>query len=340
MPASSGLLTITGTGRQAIALDKLNNDNVGEVALAAGGSWTLTATFQGNPFTAAQDPGNNGWQNCPGVRTDTLAIENTPTLTGNTARSWKVDIGPFQQLALNVTAITGTLTAMLASYRDPQGIQLQLQSGSTASQGTTTMTSSSAAALAVGPSGATNPSFNVDASTGSAVNGLNVKSSASGNGVALSVISSGTNEPLTVDAKGSGAMVLGAVSTGLVIAGRGSTKVIVTSGTKTTIATQNSTPTAAQLLGGYISHNSTTGAGTATLDTGANIDTALVGGTLAVGDTFTCQYANIGSQTVTITTNTGLTLKGTVAVPSGKNAVLTFFRTGSATYDVICNVSA
>ena len=102
--------------------------------------------------------------------------------------------------------------------------------------------------------------------------------------------------------------------------------------TTTTLSTQNTTPTAAQLLGGIIDHVSTTGGGTATLDTGANIDAALTNP--QIGDTFTCLYCNTGTQTVTITTNTGLTLKGTAAIATLKNALLTFVRTGVGTYRV------
>lgn len=77
-----------------------------------------------------------------------------------------------------------------------------------------TITSASANALAVGLNGATNPAFNIDASTASSATGLNIKSAAAAGGVALSALSSGTNESLTLDAKGSGTMTIGATSTG------------------------------------------------------------------------------------------------------------------------------
>ena len=91
-------------------------------------------------------------------------------------------------------------------------------------------------------------------------------------------------------------------------------------------------------MGGYINHASVTGAGTATLANGTNIDTAIPG--VATGDTFQCLYVNSGTQTVTITTNTGLTLLGTAAIPTLKNAILDFFRTGTGTYDVGITLSA
>lgn len=77
-------------------------------------------------------------------------------------------------------------------------------------------TSTSANALAIGPAGATNPSINVDASTASAATGLNIKSAAAAGGLAVKVLSSGTDESLTIDAKGAGTITLGGTSTGKV----------------------------------------------------------------------------------------------------------------------------
>ena len=79
-----------------------------------------------------------------------------------------------------------------------------------------TITSASANAFAVGRVGTTNPAFNIDASTALSATGVNIKSAAAAGGVAVSVLSSGTNEALTVNAKGSGAIGIGSVSTGAV----------------------------------------------------------------------------------------------------------------------------
>jgi hypothetical protein len=75
---------------------------------------------------------------------------------------------------------------------------------------TQAITSASANALAVGPAGTTNPALNVDASTGSAVTGLNVVAAASGSGVALAALG-GTNESVTIDGKGTGGVKLNSV---------------------------------------------------------------------------------------------------------------------------------
>lgn len=79
--------------------------------------------------------------------------------------------------------------------------------------GATTITVSSATALAVAKTG-TNYTFQVDTATASAATGVKVTGAAAGSSVALAAISSGTNESLTVDAKGSGVVTLASVSTG------------------------------------------------------------------------------------------------------------------------------
>jgi hypothetical protein len=101
---------------------------------------------------------------------------------------------------------------------------------STTSSGTAgltglTVTSADAAAATVGLNGATNPALQVDASTGSSATGLKIKSAAAASGVALSVISSGTNENLTIDAKGSGTISLNVTGTGNIVLGRAATGV-------------------------------------------------------------------------------------------------------------------
>lgn len=78
-------------------------------------------------------------------------------------------------------------------------------------------TAATANTLTAGANGTTNPAFNVDASTASSATGINIKSAAAAGGVALSAISSGTNENLTIDAKGSGTITLGGTSTGATI---------------------------------------------------------------------------------------------------------------------------
>lgn len=84
--------------------------------------------------------------------------------------------------------------------------------------GTTTITSSSANSLTVGPNGATNPVLQIVSSTVSQANGLSITGSVSGSGVNLATASSATNDGIVINAKGTGTIVLGNVSTGAISA--------------------------------------------------------------------------------------------------------------------------
>jgi len=67
-----------------------------------------------------------------------------------------------------------------------------------------TVSSAAAAALAVGPNGNTNPAFRVVANVGSAATGLSVTGNAAGSGVTLTALSSGANENIRINPKGTG----------------------------------------------------------------------------------------------------------------------------------------
>lgn len=237
-----------------------------------------------------------------------------------------------QSIGSNLTSIdfSGVTTLLL-----PAGTTL----GGASLTALGTITSSSANALAVGLAGATNPAFNVDASTGSQAAGLNVIGAVAAGTVAVAVISSGAAANLSIDAKGAGLINIAGTSTGLLSLNRGVLKAPIIGVTLTSLSTQNITPTAAQLLGGAVTHASTTGAGTLTTPTGTVLSTAISG--VATGDSFTCIYANTGNQTVTVTAGaSGMTIVGTAAVPTLKNAILTFVCTGANTWNCYVNLSA
>jgi hypothetical protein len=71
------------------------------------------------------------------------------------------------------------------------------------------VTSSGATAFAVGPGGATNPGLLVVGNISSAATGLSITGRAAGAGVSLAVISSGSNEDLSVEPKGTGSIYFG-----------------------------------------------------------------------------------------------------------------------------------
>ena len=201
------------------------------------------------------------------------------------------------------------------------------------------ITSASANALTVGLNGSTNPSFNVDSSTATQAAGLNVVGAVAAGTVALASISSGAAASISLNGKGAGQTLIGNTSTGLVSIGRGATKGIIFSGTVTDYDLQAATVTIAGLLGGIVTQNSKTGASTITTPTGTEISAGISG--VTVGDIFYVTYSNRGNQTSTITAGaSGVTLAGTVAVPTLKTAWLTFICTGSNAWTCYIILSA
>lgn len=151
-----------------------------------------------------------------------IRMDNGAAFTGSiSAANFSVltNVGGWQYYRINPTVVTtGTFVATVDegnSFSPPPGITPI----SIASVGTT-VTSTSANALAVGPAGVTNPAFNVDASAGSCATGWNHVGNAAASGAALAVISSGSNENGTIDAKGSGTLTFGATSTGNIVFSR------------------------------------------------------------------------------------------------------------------------
>lgn len=304
---AAGQTTITSTSANSLAVGPSGTSNPilnvdSSTGSAVAGINILGATSAGTVAVSVTSSGSNASLTVDAKGNGTVGINTVGTSAG------LVTIG-------NTTAVAG------ATVNGPM-----------------TVKSAVALSLAVGRLGATTPAFQVDSSTGTQVTGLKVTGGAAAGTVAVAV-QGGTNEKLTIDSQGSGTITIGGTSTGVISTSRGARKVVVNNGTLTAAgATQNATASAAQLLGGFLSHSSQTGAGTLTLDTGTNISTAVVG--VSVGDSFTFLYANIGNQTVTITGDTGSTVVGTAAVAAGKNATITFYNTGSNAWTAYCMVSA
>ena len=85
-----------------------------------------------------------------------------------------------------------------------------------ASSASNVITATSVNAFTVGRQGTTDPAFNVNTNTANSATGVNITAASAGNGVAVSVLSSGADEALTLNAKGSGTIGIGSVSTGAV----------------------------------------------------------------------------------------------------------------------------
>jgi hypothetical protein len=169
------------------------------------------------------------------------------------------------------------------------------------------LTSASATALAVGRQGTTNPALLVDASTGTSVSGLSVKSAASGAGVDVAAIG-GTNEALRINARGSGAIELASASTGNVTS---AVPIVVTSASANALAVGRQGTTAPALL---------VDASTATSITGVSVKSYAASGGVAV--------AAIGETNV----NLSIDARGSGTINLGANSTGNVVVTRKATF--------
>lgn len=125
--------------------------------------------------------------------------------------------------------------------------------------GTVQNTVQSSTALTVARSG-TDYAFQVDTNTASSATGLKVTSAAAGGGIAVAAISSGTNEALTVNSKGTGEISIGSVSTGNINIGSSGTGDILLAG-----GSGSTGCTVANSTGNLTCAGSITGAATGTI---------------------------------------------------------------------------
>lgn len=176
--------------------------------------------------------------------------------------------------------------------------------------GALTITSASASALTVGRQGATNPAFQVDASTALQLTGLKVTAAGTGGGVAVAVVESGgTNNALTINAMGSGSVTINNTATGAVILGRALVK-------NNTVVAYNSSSivAAADIVKGYITSTSV-GAVTLTLPTAAAI-ADIIGASQGTVFDFYVDNA-LGGNAITIAFNGGGSIAAITPVITG-----------------------
>lgn len=121
--------------------------------------------------------------------------------------------------------------------------------------------------------------------------------------------------------KSTGAIVFSIGPDGI---GRGRTRVDVDA--------QDATLPASTLSSGLLVHTSVTGAGTLTVDTAANLDTAFPD--WQTGETMECSYLNDGTQTVTLTGASGVTATAAQTIATLQGRRIVFLKTGASTYIV------
>lgn len=143
--------------------------------------------------------------------------------------------------------INGTATGAISLARN------------TSVTGTATVTAANANALAVGANGATNPVLEIDTATASAATGIKITGAAAAGGVAVATISSGTDENVTIDAKGTGTLTLQGTATGNIVAGRTLSGLSATMTGNYDSRSATATPAAASAVAAYTMGSATIG---------------------------------------------------------------------------------
>lgn len=180
---------------------------------ATGGTVAVVVTDSGSDANLTINALGTGTIGIGSVSTGRVTIAPVTTITGSLTLSAALVYGG---VTLS-NSVTGTGSMVLSASPTLTGT---LTAASAALTGTLTVTTTSASGLAVGRQGATDPVLQVDASTASVATGIKITGAAAASGVAVAVISSGTNENLTVDAKGSGTITIAGTSTGAITLAR------------------------------------------------------------------------------------------------------------------------
>lgn len=134
-----------------------------------------------------------------GLSTLGTALQVLRVNAGGTALEFAAAAGG--GITVGTTAITSGTSGRLP-YNNA-GVYGEISGLATNGSTTLTQTSASATAFESGPNGGTNPVFRLVNSTASQADGLSITGLAAGNGVTLQALSSGSNAPVNINAKGS-----------------------------------------------------------------------------------------------------------------------------------------
>jgi hypothetical protein len=242
-----------------------------------------------------------------GKKWEFLQSTDTMKVTASSSFQGTVAVG-VDDTGFDVTFYGATTGKYFLWDESADGVVLvgsQTMTGNLAVTGTTTITSTNASALTVGRQGATDPVLKVVANTASVATGISITGAAAAAGVAITAISSGTNENMTIDAKGSGTISLGATSTGAIVLARA---------TGITGAATITSASAASLtvgLNGATNPAFTVDSSTGSQAAGFKVTGAVTGGTVALVATDSGSNTNVtlnakGSGTIGIgTVSTG-----------------------------------
>lgn len=239
---ATGVDTFATTDLTVAARSILDDTSVGAIAttlgLGTGNSPQFTGIELGNASDTTLTRASAGDMNIEGNIVYRAGGTDVPVADGGTGRSTGVTAysliatgttatGAQQTLANGATTeiLVGGGASALPVWTTATGSGAPVRATSPslttpaigAATGTSLiLTGTSANTLTAGASGSTNPVFQVDASTASVATGIKITGAAAAARVALAAISSGTDEGLSIDAKGAGTIRLGATSTGAI----------------------------------------------------------------------------------------------------------------------------
>jgi hypothetical protein len=223
-----GEYSISGTGSVAMTTSPVfTTPNIGAATATTVNGNAITAGSGTLTLAAGKTLTANNSISIAGTDGKTITVSNSIGLAGTdgTAFTFPSASDTVVGLAAAQTLANKTLTAPILT--NPQlgtATATSVAIGGCAiganalcANGTISITSTSQFALAVGLNGATNPALQVDASTASSATGVSIKSAAAGANAQISAISSAANEGLTINAKGTGSVAFGNVSTGPIL---------------------------------------------------------------------------------------------------------------------------
>lgn len=144
------------------------------------------------------------------------------TLTDNTSYLLKFPVAGFDQVEVYCSSLASGSVVIEKASGPAESVSPPVVNATTTTTSlaaATTVTSTSANALAVGANGATNPVLKINAATASVATGLGITGAAAAGGLALAVISSGTNESSTWNSKGTGTLSIQSSATGNTVVG-------------------------------------------------------------------------------------------------------------------------
>lgn len=191
---------VTVGGTQTLTNKTLTSPAISGPTLS--GSATGTYTLAGTPTITS--PTISG-PTLSGSVTGTYTLAGTPTITSPAIS------GPtLSGSVIGTYTLAGTPTITSPTITGPT------ITGTTATSGVITQTSASETALETGPNGGTNPVFRTVNNVSSAATGISITGRAAAAGADITVLSSGTNENLVINAKGSGTITLNPTGTGAV----------------------------------------------------------------------------------------------------------------------------